>query len=132
MKRLWHGDIATCTQLGLDFTETEMELDRLAVHFLAFAGNDIIGCVIGQPQGDSVKIRQMVVTEAVRNRGFGKRLIRALENHFIEAGICRFTMHARGEAMRFYENLGYSKFGEPFTEIGIPHQRLDKELSTGD
>lgn len=114
--------------LGLDFTETEMQLDRQAVHLLAFAGEEILGCVIGQPQGDSVKIRQMVVTEAARSRGIGKRLIKVLEAHFIEVGICHFTMHARQDAVHFYEKLGYRKVGEPFTEIGIPHQRLDKLL----
>jgi predicted GNAT family N-acyltransferase len=114
--------------LGLDFTEAEMQMDRQAVHFLAFAEEEIIGCVIGQPQDNSAKIRQMVVTEAARGCGIGKQLMEALEDYFVQAGVHCFTMHARQDAVRFYEKLGYRKVGEPFTEIGIPHQRLDKVL----
>lgn len=112
--------------LGLEFTSEELELDALGVHFLAFEADVLIGCVIGQQKEAVVKVRQMVVAETHRKSGVGRKLMHALEMHFSALGEMYFTLHAREDAIPFYEALGYVKVELPFTEIGIPHQRLDK------
>jgi predicted GNAT family N-acyltransferase len=38
------------------------------------------------------------------------------------------TLHARDTAVPFYLNLGYACVGEPFTEVGIGHQEMEKAL----
>ncbi len=112
--------------LGLQFTDAEMTLDALGTHFVALAGTEIIGCVTAQLQDGYVKIRQMVVADTMRAKGVGRLLIHALEEHFVSRGISHFMMHARADAIGFYEKLGYSQNGDSFTEIGMAHQRLDK------
>jgi predicted GNAT family N-acyltransferase len=37
-------------------------------------------------------------------------------------------MHARKTAMGFYEKLGYEKIGDEFTEVTIPHYKMEKRL----
>jgi predicted GNAT family N-acyltransferase len=37
-------------------------------------------------------------------------------------------MHARKNALGFYEKMGYKLFGEEFEEITIPHYVMEKEL----
>ena len=43
-------------------------------------------------------------------------------------------MHARMTAVGFYAKLGYTRVGDGFTEVGIPHVKMEKRLqpcSTG-
>ena len=37
-------------------------------------------------------------------------------------------MHARDTAIGFYEKFGYQITGNPFTEVGLPHHVMQKEL----
>ncbi|GAA5134945.1 hypothetical protein GCM10023213_07420 [Prosthecobacter algae] len=45
-------------------------------------------------------------------------------------GVRQFTLHARSSVLGFYSRLGYLPVGEEFTEVGIPHRKMVKELST--
>ena len=39
------------------------------------------------------------------------------------------TLHARDTAIPFYKKLGYECVGEPFVEVTILHQAMQKRLS---
>ena len=43
-------------------------------------------------------------------------------------GVREITIHARVEAVSFYEALGYGVTGESFIEIGIAHRTMTKHL----
>jgi predicted GNAT family N-acyltransferase len=43
-------------------------------------------------------------------------------------GITHLLMHARLSAVGFYQKLGYEKVGGSFTEVGIPHVRMEKYI----
>jgi predicted GNAT family N-acyltransferase len=38
------------------------------------------------------------------------------------------TLHARQTARRFFENLGYTAVSDVFTEVTIPHVKMEKIL----
>jgi predicted GNAT family N-acyltransferase len=38
-------------------------------------------------------------------------------------------LHARATAIDFYKRLGYSVCSEEFTEVGIPHRIMRKQLN---
>jgi hypothetical protein len=40
------------------------------------------------------------------------------------------TMHSRMSAVLFYEKLGFTKIGNEFKEVGIPHIKMYKQLLT--
>jgi predicted GNAT family N-acyltransferase len=44
------------------------------------------------------------------------------------ACVRRMVLHARETAVSFYQNLGYSRFGDQFTEVTIPHWAKEKRL----
>lgn len=50
------------------------------------------------------------------------------EREILKRGYARIYLHAREYAVGFYEKLGYECFGEPFTEVGIPHRHMQKFL----
>jgi len=50
------------------------------------------------------------------------------ENLAKDAGGKEVMMHARKTAMGFYEKLGYAAVGDEFSEVGIPHVEMKKNL----
>lgn len=119
--------------LNLYFTEEQLMAEKSEIHLAAMMEHIPVGCVLLSPQDTAtVKLRQMAVEPEYRDKGIGKTLLAYAEETAQQKGCRNIVLHAREDAVRFYEHLGYSKIGEPFTEIGIPHQRLDKALSPGD
>jgi predicted GNAT family N-acyltransferase len=43
--------------------------------------------------------------------------------------IGEIALHARETAVGFYEKLGYVVSGERFTEVGIPHWYMQKNMN---
>ena len=97
-------------------------------HFIALRAGDVVGCALFHPRGKEGRLYQMAVLTEVQGRGIGTRLVAMLEESAAARGITRIFLHARDYAVGFYERLGYRVEGEPFTEIGIPHFRMSKEL----
>ncbi|MGI0482767.1 GNAT family N-acetyltransferase [Geminocystis sp. CENA526] len=114
------------TPLNLVFTDEDLETDRSACHVVAYDEDKIIGCVLGIPEDEKVKIRQMLVIPEYRHQGIGSLLLTKIEKIFCELNIKYFYLHARLESLEFYRKNGYIPTGDIFMEVGIPHQRADK------
>jgi ribosomal protein S18 acetylase RimI-like enzyme len=50
------------------------------------------------------------------------------ENLARDRGYKTITMHARDNAIGFYEKMGYKKRGAEFKEVTIPHYVMEKSL----
>jgi predicted GNAT family N-acyltransferase len=50
------------------------------------------------------------------------------ENLARDRGYKKITMHARQNAVGFYEKMGYRRVGDAFIEITIPHYVMEKDL----
>jgi ribosomal protein S18 acetylase RimI-like enzyme len=75
--------------------------------------DDIVGGLIGQLHWEWLRIEILAVAEALRGRGWGRRLVEEAERLAVAAGCRRawvdtFSFQAPG----FYERLGYRRFGE--------------------
>jgi GNAT superfamily N-acetyltransferase len=91
--------------------------DRLRRAVLvAEIGGQVVGMVTGQllvstaEGGATVLVEDMVVTEAVRHRGVGRALLRAVEEWAAAHGASRLQLLADREnlpALRFYEARGW-------------------------
>jgi GNAT superfamily N-acetyltransferase len=91
--------------------------DRLRRAILvAEIGGQVVGMVTGQmlvstaEGGATVLVEDMVVTETVRHRGIGRRLLRAVEEWATARGASRLQLLADREnhaALRFYEARGW-------------------------
>jgi predicted GNAT family N-acyltransferase len=76
----------------------------------------------------TVRLRQMAVVNDLQGKGYGKVLMQFAENLARDRGYKKITMHARKNALGFYEKMGYKKVGQEFEEITIPHYVMEKEL----
>ena len=98
-------------------------------HFVMLDGDDLVACVVIKPlHTATVKLRQMAVSPQYQRQNVGRDMIMAVEGVLIRSGTTHIEMSARKSASGFYEKLGYHASGEPYTEQGIPHVRMEKSL----
>lgn len=95
----------------------------------AFEGPMLIGCCVLTPHDtDLVQLRQMAIQPEFQGKGVGAAVVAFAEKTARERGFSRLMMHARDTVIPFYEKNGYTIAGEPFTEVGIGHHRMEKVL----
>ena len=112
--------------IGLALPE-RMEDEGACRHFGLVKTGRLEACLIVVPrEAGVVQIRQMAVRAERQGRGLGRALMDAAEAAIRADGIDRIYLNARATAVGFYEKLGYRVVGKPFTEVGIPHRRMEK------
>ena len=95
----------------------------------AFVQGTLIGCCVLTPRDTTlIHLRQMAVRPDYQGKGVGAAIVDFAEKTAKERGFKRLMMHARDVVIPFYQKCGYSIAGEPFTEVGIGHHRMEKEL----
>ncbi len=115
--------------LGLSLRDEDLSGEAGEQIIAALSGDTVVGCVMLRPSdGETLKLRQMAVAESQQGRGTGAALVRAAESYALRNGYRAITLHARITAMPFYERLGYEAEGEVFSEMGIPHLLMKKQL----
>lgn len=115
--------------LGLIFSQEELDKEKNNMHMAAYEDDQMLGCCMLVEEGPkTVRLRQMAVVNDVQGKGIGRALMQFAENLARDRGYKRITMHARKNAIGFYEKMGYKKFGDEFMEITIPHVVMEKEL----
>ena len=115
--------------LGLHFSDEELQKEKANMHMGAYEDDRMLGCcMLVQEDDETVRLRQMAVVNDVQGKGIGRALMQFAENLARDRGYKKITMHARKNAVGFYEKLGYKKRGEEFEEVTIPHYVMEKEL----
>ena len=117
--------------LGIEFSEENIAAETEQVHVVARERGEIVGTLIlrGAAEG-LVHMRQVAVAEKKQGRGIGRDLVKFAETLvWAECGDVIY-LHAREPVIPFYESLGYECEGEIFEEVGIPHQKMLKRLSS--
>lgn len=116
--------------LGLKFSEVDLEREGGYRHFGIFAEATLLATVMMVPRPESWwQVRQMAVAFDRQGTGLGRQLLEAAEGRLRADGVARLYLHARHHAIGFYERLGYHGVGDPFTEVGIAHRRMEKTLA---
>lgn len=111
---------------SVDPNEEFDEVDLVCRHFLA---TDAKGCAIGTGRlDDHGKIGRMAVAKEWRGRGVGRAILGAAVAAASQQGMRRVYLHAQVSALGFYERQGFRAFGECFSEAGIEHLAMDKDL----
>ena len=109
----------------------EDELDKLdatAVHCVGYnQGAPVAAGRLIVDRGFA-KIGRMAVLAHYRGRGYGARILEALEQAGVNRGIRRFKLSAQLHAKGFYESCGYTPVGDVYDEVGIPHIAMEKQL----
>jgi YbgC/YbaW family acyl-CoA thioester hydrolase len=74
------------------------------------------------------KIGRMAVHRALRGTGVGARVLAALIEAARTRGDHTLRLSAQRTAMGFYQRQGWQCVGEPYDEVGIPHQAMERRL----
>lgn len=115
--------------LGMNLYDEDLsrEIDE---HIFIYKENEAIkGCLLLAPFAvQKGKLRQMAVSEEEQGKGIGAALIRFAEEFARSKQYKTLELHARISALPFYEKLGYETIGAQFTEVGIPHVKMIKQL----
>ena len=115
--------------LGLTFSLQELEDEKNNLLIGAFEDGDILGCcMLVEETPGTVKLRQMAVLNVLQGKGIGRALMQFAENLARDHGYRILTMHARKNAVGFYEKMGYKVKGQEFFEVSIAHYEMEKEL----
>lgn len=117
--------------LGLDLLKSDLSGEAAFRHFAICRDGALPACLMVVPCGDgeTVRIRQMAVRADLQGTGLGRRLMEGVEAILRRDGVKRIYLNARLPAVGFYGKLGYRPTGGIFTDVGIPHQRMEKAVS---
>ena len=122
-------DIILRKPLGLGFTPEDLEMEKDNMLIGAFEDERMLGCcMLVEEQQDIVRLRQMAVLNDLQGKGIGRALMNFAENLARARGYKIIRMHARHNAVGFYEKVGYRVKGDQFIEITIPHFLMEKNL----
>lgn len=81
------------------------------------------------PEPRLAKPERVAVRQAYRGEGIGQQLMRAIEDVARQEGCTRARLHAQTAVEEFYRNLGYETTSDVFEEAGIPHVKMEKDLT---
>lgn len=116
--------------LGLALQDDDLSQEASQWHFGLFDGDHLMASVIAVPKSkELIQLRQMAVAGQFQGQGCGRKLVEMLEKNLSGKGFQKIILHARIQVFEFYIRLGYIPVGEPFEEVGIPHQRMQKTIS---
>src|SRR6476620_2069010 len=106
--------------LGLSFSPDELEAEKNNLHIAAYEDDQMLGCcMLVEEEPQMVRLRQMAVMNDLQGKGIGRALMQFAENLARDRGYKKITMHARKNALGFYEKMGYKRVGKEFDEITI-------------
>ncbi len=115
--------------LGLSFSPAELETEKDNLLIGAFDDEVMLGCcMLVEDKPDTVRLRQMAVLYDLQGKGIGRALMTFAENLARDRGYKTISMHARKNAVGFYEKMGYRILGDEFLELTIPHYVMEKKL----
>ncbi len=115
--------------LGLGFSQEELDQEKDNMFIAAFEEEDILGCcMLVEKDAATVKLRQMAVLNNLQGKGIGRALMSFAENLARDRGYKILSMHARKNAIGFYEKMGYKVASDEFTEVTLPHYVMEKQL----
>jgi len=75
------------------------------------------------------KIGRLAVLAEFRGRGLGGGLLEWLVTQARRQGMKTVYLHAQVRALQFYLQHGFEPQGPIFDEVGIPHQRMSRQLT---
>lgn len=115
--------------LGMSIKDDPWQQETEDIHICARSGDVMVGVLLLRKLDDTtVQMKQVAVDEAARSRQVGRQMVEYAEALARQGGYHRIVLHARETAVPFYEKVNYVCEGEQFTEIGILHRHMYKDI----
>lgn len=100
------------------------EWDAVSLHCIARTAENIViatGRLLPADEAGTARIGRMAVTRDWRGKGVGRGVLLSLLQAAALCGATEIELHAQTHAAGFYRLSGFTQYGEPFEEAGIPH-----------
>ncbi len=117
-----------CGEQGVSLEADRDGRDPESVHVVALAGERVVGTCRLLFQGPLARLGRLVVEPELRGRGVARAILREADRVALDAGAGRIALHAQTYALSLYREQGYAERGARFTEEGIEHVAMEKEL----
>jgi predicted GNAT family N-acyltransferase len=115
--------------IGRTLTPQETLRDKDDYLLGCFDGDELVGCLILQRDGDSrVKMRQVAVDDTRQGQGIGAFMLATAMDVARGMGVSGMYCHARETARDFYARYGWIVTSDTFDENGIPHCRMERAV----
>ena len=110
----------------------ELEFDGLdadAIQLLAYLnGKAVATARIREMDANTVKIERLAVLPEYRKQGIGKQLMESALSVISNLDKSKAVVHAQEYVASLYQQLGFEVVGERFSEAGIAHVKMVKQL----
>lgn len=117
-----------CVEQGVPEHEELDGRDGDGVHLVAVEDDEVLGTCRLLMVGRTAQFSRLAVRASARRRGIATALLEQAELETRAAGGRRLVLHAQLYARALYEGIGYRARGSVFTEAGIEHIAMEKEL----
>ena len=117
---------------GVPLADEFDEFDKLygqCDHVLVYYDEQAVGTGRVRVVDGLGKLERICILKSYRKYGLGKKIIQMLEEIAKDKGIAKVKLHGQTHAEEFYKKLGYMTSSDVFTEDGIPHILMVKELT---
>ena len=115
--------------LGMIFTPEQIASEYNNFHFGCYQNQRLVGTLLMKNLGrGTLKMRQVAVNPNDQSKGIGSFIVDQVEKWALHHQFSRIELAARQKAVKFYLRLHYKVIGQPFTEVGIPHRTMTKDL----
>lgn len=122
LRQPWHQPFESSTD-GME--------DSTYNAFIENEGGKVVACGRLQENDNHIgQIRYMAVSNGEQGKGFGKMILKALEEKAIEIGLTAIELQARENAVAFYERHDYKLKQKSFKLWDtIQHYLMEKKLN---
>jgi predicted GNAT family N-acyltransferase len=115
--------------LGLVYTDVQLESEKNDIFIGAIINDEIKGCcILTNYEKGTIQLRQMAVETLAQGKNIGAKVMQFAEALSAKKGYTKMILHARKNAVGFYEKMGFKTIGDEFLEINIPHFHMEKEI----
>ena len=117
--------------LGMSKESLEDDLENSSYHLMGIddENNVIASGRVHFNDNNQAQIRYMAVKDGYKRKGIGSEIVTKLEDYASSKGAKKMVLNARENALSFYLSLGYSEKGPYQSDTGIPHSKMEKDLT---
>ena len=117
--------------LGMSKESLEDDLEDSSYHLMGIddENNVIASGRVHFNDNNQAQIRYMAVKDSYKRKGIGSEIVTKLEEYASSKGAKKMVLNARENALSFYLSLGYSEKGPYQSDTGIPHSKMEKDLT---
>lgn len=117
-----------CVEQGVPEHEELDGRDHDGIHLVAIYGGEVVATCRILLIGSTAQFSRLAVRTSMRRRGIATALLEMADEETRALGGRRIVLHAQTYAQELYERAGYRPRGRMFTEAGIDHIAMEKQL----